>query len=139
MLVGDAMRRDPVAVYSHEPVQKALDLMVEKHIGCVIVADREKCLGILTERDLMERVFHPSLDPEKTPVADVMSAPLATIDKLANMQTAVKLMGEKKIKKLGVTHTGKLVGIITYTDIIRTQPELVQQLMDTWLKPEWRG
>ena len=138
MLVSDVMSRRVATVSPSACLQDALDLMVKHHIGSVIVTEEGKALGILTERDIMVRVFHKRLDPQKVTVHSVMSSPLTVIDKLAKTEKAAELMNKKNIKKLGVTSNGILVGVVTITDLVRKQPQMIKQLRDTWTKIRWQ-
>jgi len=77
--------------------------------------------------------------PEETPVRDVMSKPPITIDPEASVEEAVEIMFKHKIKKLPVVKDGKLVGLVTFTDIARVQPTMaktIRQLMEKYELPK---
>ena len=75
---------------------------------------------------MLTRVLLKSKNPKKTTVGDVMSQPLIVGTPQMKLEEAVKLMIEKKIKKLPITQNGNLVGLMTLTDILHFQPQLLR-------------
>ena len=120
------MVEDVITVEEEATTKEAVELMNRHEIGCLIVMKMGKPAGIVTERDLVKRVLLESKDPEKTKISEVMSKPLIVGKPQMELEQTVKLMVEQKIKKLPVTQDGKLVGLITLTDILRFQPELLR-------------
>jgi CBS domain-containing protein len=112
------MVKDVVTVKPNAPVKSAVELMNANEISCLVVVDYEKPIGIVTEQDMLRRVMHESREPGKTCVSEIMSKPLivATPDMYA--REAVKLMLERNIRRLPVVENGRLVGLVTLTDII---------------------
>ncbi|MGD8545908.1 MAG: CBS domain-containing protein [Candidatus Bathyarchaeota archaeon] len=117
----DIMTKDVVTVKGSATVKKAVDIMNENEIGCLVVVNDGKPIGIITERDMLKRVIHEKKEPEKTNVAKVMSEPLivAVPDMLAG--EAAQLMFGKGIKKLPVVKNEQIVGLVTLSDLIRSQ------------------
>jgi len=102
---------------------------MNKHeIGCLIVTKSRKPIGIVTERDLLKRVLADFRDPKKTRVWEIMSAPLMFVGLNVNVEDAVKFMLKMEIKKLPVVKRGKLLGLVTLTDLVRFQPQMVSIL-----------
>ncbi len=85
-------------------------------------------MGIVTERDMLNRVLAQSRDTERTRVVEVMSSPLIVADPKMNLEEAARLMFKMKVKKLAVTSNGRLVGLLTLTDIARFQPQIIKLL-----------
>jgi len=134
LLVNDVMVTDVVTVESHVDVKRAVRVMNDFEIGCLIVVEAGRVIGILTERDVLKRVVDEGRKPEETTVGEVMSKPPITISPDADLETAIALMFKHKIKKLPVVENGKLVGLVTFTDLVRAQPALIQtirRLMET--------
>jgi len=77
-------------------------------------------VGIITERDIIERVILNKKDPAKTRIRDVMSKDIKTVHALAPLEKAAKIMKEHHIKKLPVVLNNEIVGIITETDLSHT-------------------
>ena len=126
--VEDVMVEEVVTVEADATVQEAVNLMNKHEIGCLIVVLRRKPVGIITERDMLKRVLAKSRDPEKIKVSDVMSVPLIIGKPKMEVEDAVKLMFKTKIKKLPVVQRGRLIGLVTLTDLTRFQPHMIRIL-----------
>ena len=92
--------------------------MTDAEIGCVIVKNGGKHVGILTERDFVTKVASEGL-PLFTDVSEIMSSPLITIPFDNTIREASEIMKSKQIHKLPVMEKEHVVGIITTTDIIK--------------------
>lgn len=123
MLVRDIMSRAVKTVRPSSTVKEAVEKMNKFGIGSVVVVEGDRPLGIITERDILRRVVEGGMEPSVAKAKDVMSAPLITIPEGATAEEAARLMGERGIKKLPVVSGGRLVGIVTSTDLIRHTPE----------------
>ena len=117
--VGDVMRKSVVTVNPNDTVDKVVDAMVDLDIGSVIVAERQKPVGIITDSNLLERVYSKHKDPRKLTAEEVMSHPLRTVDPETDIEEATQIMRDLEVKRLPVTTGSKLVGIVTSTDVIR--------------------
>ena len=137
MLVQEIMSRDVVTISKDETAFDASMKYKDKKVGCLLVVDKDKCVGILTERDLIERVICEEREPKQTKVSEIMSKNLKTIHKLAKIEDAIRLMKMHNIKKLPVVSNDTLVGIVTITDISRARPELSKRFIDSWVKARW--
>jgi len=99
--------------------------------------DNNRCIGIVTERDLIERTICEKRDPMTTTVGDVMSSDIKTIHPLETVEKALDVMVKNNIKKLPVCLNDDIIGIITVTDISKARPDLSKRFMDTWVRPLW--
>jgi len=126
--VDDVMVEDVVTVEAEASVKRAVEIMNKHEIGCLIVVKRGKAVGIVTERDMLRRVLVGARDPRKTKVREIMSAPLVVGNSQMEIEDAVKLMFEMKVKKLPIVDKGKLVGLVTLTDLARYQPHMIELL-----------
>ncbi|MCD6523006.1 MAG: CBS domain-containing protein [Candidatus Diapherotrites archaeon] len=124
--VSDAMRKGVITVSPDDTCDKALRYMVDLDIGSVIVAEKKKPIGILTDSNLLERVFAKEKDPKKVKVKEVMSHPIRTITPDTDVEEAMRIMRDLSIKRLPVVDDGKIVGIITETDLITLSPALFE-------------
>jgi CBS domain-containing protein len=126
------MTKNVIAVHADQTVRHAADVMGKKMIGCLVVLDEKKVVGIVTEQDLIRRVIAESNDPNETLVRDVMTTPPIVAKPELRLEDAVKLMFVHKIKKLivieGEDNDKKLVGLVTLTDIARIEPILIKTL-----------
>jgi len=126
--VRDVMVREVITVDENSSVKEAVDIMNEFQIGCLIVLERGKAMGIVTERDFLRRVIAGAKDVVNTKVKEIMTTPLVVVEPSTGLEEAVKLMLKSKIKKLAVVDANKLVGIVTLTDIARFQPQMMRML-----------
>ena len=109
-----------VTIKPDAAVKQAAELMNMHEIGCLVVVESEKPVGILTERDMLKRVICESRQPGKMKVIDLMSKPLTTASPEMRAGDAAKLMFERNIKKLPIVEKGRLVGLVTLTDLLRS-------------------
>lgn len=120
MKTKDIMIKDIVKVDSYTSVHDVVKIMNRKSIGCVIVVDNGEPEGIVTERDLLQKVLEKTLDPRKLKISNIMTRNLVLGEPDMEIHEAAKLMFKRKIKKLLIVEAGKLVGLITLTNIART-------------------
>jgi CBS domain-containing protein len=98
-------------------VRAACCLMAQHHCGSVLVVDRERLVGIFTERDAVERVFAGGLDPDLTFLADVMTREPDTIDPNAWVEEAIRRMDEFGYRHLPVVDGQRAVGVLSIRDL----------------------
>lgn len=129
--IENFMTRDIVTVEQNSTVRQAIERMVEKNIGSVVITRGREKVGIMTERDVLKKLCFDSQCAEKK-VAEVMSSPLVTIDGKATIGRAADLMVEKGIRRLLVTKDGRIEGIITERDVMKATLEVFKILSDSW-------
>ena len=138
MLVKEIMTKKVVTIEANASVFDACMMYKEKKVGCLVVVDDETCVGVVTERDLIERSICQRRDPEKTKVSEIMSQNIKVVYDLDTAEKALETMKQYKIKKLPVISSEKVVGIVTITDIAEARPEISKRFMETWMKAQWR-
>jgi CBS domain-containing protein len=121
--VKGIMSRDVVTITPEASMAEAAGIMGEKHIGSLIVTKYDTPVGIVTERDLLSKVLALEKDLKEEKVETVMSYPLVTIGPTAKIKEAAQMMIRKK-GRLAVFDCGKLVGIVTASDLVRSLPEV---------------
>jgi CBS domain-containing protein len=121
--VSHIMSQDVITINPESSMDEAARIMGEKHIGSLIVKKYETPVGIVTERDLLSKVLALGKDPIKEKVEASMSFPLIKIDPSAKIKEAAQMMIQKK-GRLAVFDGGKLVGVITASDLISSLPEV---------------
>ena len=126
--VRDVMVREVITVDEDSTVKEAVDVMNEFQIGSLIVLEKGRARGIVTERDFLRRVIAGAKDVMNTKVKEIMTTPLVVVEPSMDLEEAVRLMFQEKIKKLAVVDANKLVGIVTLTDIARFQPQMIRIL-----------
>ncbi len=126
--VEDVMVKEVITIDENSTVKEAADVMNKFEIGCLIAVKKGKAMGIITERDLLKRVVAEAKDANKAKVKDVMSSPLVVVEPSMDLDEAVRLMFQMKIKKLPVVDGKRLVGLVSLTDIARFQPQIINIL-----------
>jgi CBS domain-containing protein len=99
-------------------VRKAAQIMRDRNIGSLFVTRDKEIIGILTDTDLVRRVVAAGADAAKTPVEQIMSAPILTIEENKTLLDANDMMATHHLRHLGVTRDGKLVGMISVRDLV---------------------
>jgi len=122
VLVRDVMSKDVKVVRPDTSVKEVVATMNKFDIGSIIVVQGERPVGIITERDILRRLVGPSLAPETLTARQIMTSPVVAINEMASIEEAAKLMAKKKVKRLPVMSDDKLVGILTFTDIVLKCP-----------------
>lgn len=126
ILVRDIMSRPPITARENETVAGVSKLMGKHDIGCVIIIDKAgNPAGIITERDIVQRVAARNVLPSELKVVQTMSKPVESIGPNATVNDAAKLMNRKRIRRLAVIDDGKLVGILTMKDILQVTPAII--------------
>tara|TARA_Y100000310_G_scaffold345406_1_gene464616 strand:+ start:10784 stop:11236 length:453 start_codon:yes stop_codon:yes gene_type:complete len=126
--VGQVMSKNVLICRRDSIVLDCAKLMAEKEVGSVVIVEGKKAVGILTEQDLARKVLAKSLNPETTKMEDVMSTELYTIETDKDIHGAMTFMSNQRVKHLPVVENGELQGIISFKDIIRIQPDLVDMM-----------
>jgi predicted transcriptional regulator len=116
----DVMVKNVVRVNSRTLVENAVKVMNKNEIGCLIIEDNGETTGIVTQGDLLKKVLEKAKDPRKIVVSDIMTKKLVVGSPDMEIHEVASLMFKKKIKKLPIVENGKLVGLITLTNIAKT-------------------
>ena len=117
ILVEDVMTKAIISVTNETTVFQVAKMMEQGGIGAVLVKKNDHLSGIITDRDYATKIVSHNL-PSDTPVEQIMSSPLITINFDESISAAAERMTSKKIRKLAVTDNGKIIGLITSTDLV---------------------
>ena len=110
-------------------VREAAREMSVRHIAAVLVTDGEDHLdGIFTERDLLDRVVVPGLNPDATPLSKVMTAKPATVSPGQTVREALQLMDAKGVRHLPVAVDGRVLGVVSMRDFVADEVAVLDQL-----------
>ncbi len=153
MLVYERMSRHPMTVSPNTPVEQALKRMRDEKVRRFPVVDDDgKLVGIVSDKDLLYAAPSPATSLSiyelhylysRITISQVMTREVVTIEETAPIEEAARVMVDNKIGGLPVMREGKLVGIITETDIFKTLMEMMgardQGVRLTLLCPEYRG
>ena len=127
--VREAMVTNVITISPDSSVVEAAKKMIDKDLGGLVIIEKKKPVGIITEHDFLG-VVAKMPNPIEVKVKDIMSSPLITISPNSSILEAARLMNESKIRKLPVKDNEKLVGIITAEDIVRVAPKEIELLKE---------
>jgi CBS domain-containing protein len=117
MTIADVMTKSVISVDVSLTVNEAAKMMEDAKVGAVIVIENNTPVGIVTDRDFAIKVVAHAYNIT-TPIKQIMSSPLFSINSDESVRTAADLMHDRGIRKLPVIDNEKIVGIITATDIV---------------------
>lgn len=126
--VKDVMSRKVRTIGTDASMESAAKAMARWKIGALVVVDGDAPVGIITEGDI-SRMVARGADPGRTSVSTGRKR-LISVGRGERVEVAAKIMAENGIKKLPVMESGKLVGIITQTDIVGSSFALVTSLKE---------
>ncbi|MCW4019649.1 MAG: CBS domain-containing protein [Candidatus Bathyarchaeota archaeon] len=118
--VESAMRMPPVTALPSETVSSVIRKMVSSEIGAIIVVEDKRPVGLITERDILERVEEAGRNPSETFAKEIMSSPVVTVECKKSLSGMLKIMRDKQIRRLAVTQNGELTGILTERRILES-------------------
>ena len=116
--VSNIMNKALIFVNPDTTAYQVAKMMKEGGISAIFIKEGEEFIGIVTDRDFATKVAVNKISFE-TPVKNIMSSPIITIDHKELISIAAKLMGKNKIRKLAVTENGKVVGILRAIDFVK--------------------
>lgn len=123
--VADIMTHEPVAIEPSATVEQALHTMRQRGISSILVKPEHATddWGIMTKRDIISKVVANDLDPSELQVREIMTTPVLRIPPDMNLRQVSAIMFENRVRRLPVFDHGKLVGIVSDTDIFRVIEE----------------
>jgi len=137
--VSSIMTPNVITVNEKQTLREGSKFMYQHNIGGLIVlmdpsnnetGEIDKPIGIITERDIARLVAFSSNLSTDTAISEVMSKPLITINQNSSIKEVTDLMQKNDIRRLPIVdNKGKLVGIITAKDILRSLMEFLKSLM----------
>lgn len=127
--IRQIMSRELVSVPENAPLIQAVQTMAERSISCVVVQKKRRLLGILTERDIVKHLASHNGFPQDIKVGDVMTRAITTIKDDRPIQEAIAILKQRRFRRLPIVdRKGRLLGIVTRTDIVQASLAEFQQL-----------
>jgi CBS domain-containing protein len=117
MKVKELMVKNVITLRTDTSALEATKLLNKNKIGCLVVVRDDDIEGILTERDLLERVVEKCRNPKETKVSEIMTKDVIVGQPDMDISEATRIMIKNKVKKLPIIEKNHLVGIVTVTDI----------------------
>lgn len=116
----DAKGRGVLSLGPDAMVLEALELMADQNVGAVVVMDGDRLVGIFTERLYAREVFLKGRGSPDTPLGAVMSREVLTVSPERTAEECIALMSDKRVRHLPVIEDGRLAGIISIGDLMKS-------------------
>jgi CBS domain-containing protein len=129
-LIGSLMKTELTTAKTGETVAHAAWSMARNGVGAVLVIEDGELRGILSERDVVERVVAEGRDPAETTVAEVMTTEVASVDSETPVRMCAQLLREKNIRHLPVFRDGKPTGILSSRDFFVYVVDGLERVVD---------
>ncbi len=126
--VRNFTKTDPLMIDANESVFKAAGMMRDSHAGNILVLINGEPKGILTERDILNRIAADDLLASSIPVRKIMTSPMISVEADTPLSEAVRLMAKRKIRTLFVTDKGKPLGLLNMRSIVGDQFRVAKSL-----------
>jgi len=97
----------------------AVETMCERHVGALMVCEGDRPIGIVSERDVLNRLILRGRDPRSTTVAAMMTCEVVVVEPSTSLHEAMAIMTERRCRHLPVVREGCIVGIVSIGDIVR--------------------
>ena len=125
----DIMTPNPVSVRPNTTVVEVARLMSKFGIGSVLIIDENgKLVGIVTSRDIVNKVVAKGLDPKNTYARDIMSSPVIYASPNTLVKELAELMSKNNIHHVPIVEGQRVVGIVAEHDILTYAPEMIEAL-----------
>jgi len=126
--------RKLITVTSNTSILDALKMMADYNIGCLVVLEGEHYIGMFTERDYARKIVLAGRSSDTTTVDEIMVTDIPLLDSKDSIELCSKIMTEKTLRYLPVFENGKLMNLISQSDIIKhtieAQKSLIEHLQD---------
>lgn len=128
--MGDAMTTSPITCDGDLTLTEVAKIMTKQKVGSLLIVKGKRILGIITERDIVEKIISQEIDPNSAKVEDFMSRDLVTVEPKSSIIDAMNIMRKNDMRRLPVVEGTDLRGMITAKDVLRIQPELFMVMQE---------
>ena len=129
VLVRDIMNSPVISASTEASIKDIAIKMKEEKVGSIVIMDKEKTLGIVTDWDIVSNAVLKDVKPSMLKASDIMQQ-LHTIEGEEGVTEAARILRKHNIKRLGVVYKNRLVGIISASDVIAVTPDLVDVISE---------
>jgi len=121
----------PITCSQSFSVKEVANLMKENDIGTVLVVDREKPIGLITDRDIVTRCITQGLDCNRMTAKDIMSSPVHTISDQGSILDLVEKMSTRHVRRLAIVNReGRVTGMLSMADVFELLTHEMNQLSE---------
>ena len=132
-IIPDVIRdQKPVHLAGSATVREAAELMHLRNVGSVLVMDESRLEGILTERDVVQRVVAAGRQPDETRLEEVMTRNPGTIRPEATAMDALRLMNDGGYRHLPVVDKGQVLGVVSRRDFLGAEKARLEEETAVW-------
>jgi len=128
----DRKGRELFSITPNAAVLDAIRMMAERHVGALLVLQGDELSGIVSERDYARKVILLGRSSADTPVRDIMSTPVLTVQPEATVEKCMQLMTEHRVRHLPVVEGRRVVGMVSIGDLVKAviadQQQQIEQL-----------
>jgi CBS domain-containing protein len=128
----DRKGREVFSIAPGAAVLEAIRQMAERHVGALLVMEGETLSGIVSERDYARKVILMGRSSADTPVRDIMTAAVITVQPETPVEKCMQIMTEKRVRHLPVIESGRVVGMVSIGDLVKAviaeQQQQIEQL-----------
>jgi CBS domain-containing protein len=128
----DRKGREVWSIHPDESVYRALEVMSDRNVGALMVTDKDKLIGVMSERDYARKIALAGRASRDTTVRDIMTSDVFCISPRTRIEDCMALMTEKKLRHLPVVDGERLDGIISIGDVVKAtisdQEFVIEQL-----------
>jgi CBS domain-containing protein len=128
----EAKGTEVFSVAPGDSVLHAIEVMATRHVGALLVMDRQALIGIVSERDYARKVILKSRSSHDTPVSDIMTSPAVSVSPEDTVHHCMELMTEGRFRHLPVAEAGRVAGMLSIGDLVKAvmqeQSEHIEQL-----------
>lgn len=124
ILVKEVMSKPAVTIDAYKTAKVAGEQMRKTRKGFLVVVQKNSPVGTLSDSDLIGRIVAKAKDASKVKVRDLMSKPMISVSPGEDVMEAVKKMRRSNIHRLPVVDKGRVIGVISLTDIARSSPDM---------------
>ncbi len=109
---------------------EAAKIMARDHVGFMVIAENDEIKGMITEWDYVNKIVSKELDPASIKIGDIMNGPVVSIGPDTPTYKVAEIMSKNGIRRLPVMEKGKLIGVVTSRDILRTFKDYMDSISD---------
>jgi CBS domain-containing protein len=129
--INESMTENPCSIDASKPVSYAAKMMRDENVGFAPIVDGDRLIGTLTDRDIAVRAVAEGLDPDTTPVREIATNSLITVEPEDDLDEAMALMARHQVRRIAVVQGDRLVGVVAQADIARdAKPKHTGELVE---------